>query len=117
MQRVFFKRHPQVGARPGTLVISTSAQAPRITAIEYSADIATTVEISDVAQLRPYLTGKTNVWIHVQGIGDEAIMRALGEMFSIHPLALEDVVNTPQRPKVEEYGEQLLVIARMAMPK
>ena len=115
MQRVFFKRHPTVGARPGTLVIPPTAQRPRITATEYSADGATTSEITNVEQLRPYLTGTKNAWIEVQGLGDEAVLRALAELFSIHPLALEDVVNAPQRPKVEEYPQQLLVIARMAM--
>src|SRR5688572_5467514 len=103
MQRMFFKRHPSVGARPGTLVVPASAQPPRITATEYAADHATTVEITDVEQLRPYLTGTTSVWIDIQGLGDERLLRALGELFSIHPLALEDVVNAPQRPKVEEY--------------
>lgn len=115
MQRVFFKRHPSVGARPGTLVIPPSAQPPRITATEYSADSATTITITNVEQLRPYLTRSTNVWIEVQGLGDEAVLRALADLFSIHPLALEDVVNTPQRPKVEEYAQQLLVIARTAL--
>ncbi|MBA2543547.1 MAG: magnesium/cobalt transporter CorA, partial [Deltaproteobacteria bacterium] len=64
--------------------------------------------------LAPLLTDHRTVWIDVQGIGDEAMLRELGELFSIHPLALEDVVNSPQRPKVEEYGDQLLIIARMA---
>lgn len=112
---MFFKRHPAVGARPGTLVVPVSAPPPRITATEYNADRATTVAISDVEQLRHYLTGKANVWVDVQGIGDEAILRALGELFSIHPLALEDVVNAPQRPKVEEYPGQLLMITRRAL--
>jgi magnesium transporter len=116
MQRVFFKRHPQVGARPGTLVIPASAPPPKITATEYSPDAASTIAISDVAQLQPYLSGSKNVWIEVQGLGNEATLRALGELFGIHPLALEDVVNTPQRPKVEEYPEQLLVITRIAVP-
>jgi hypothetical protein len=49
MQRVFFKRHPTVGSRPGTLVIPPSAQRPIITATEYSAAGATTITISDVA--------------------------------------------------------------------
>jgi magnesium transporter len=117
MQRVFFKRHPTVGARPGTLVIPASAQPPQITATEYSPDGATTVAIQQVEQLRPYLASDKSVWIEVQGLGDEATLRALGELFSIHPLALEDIVNAPQRPKVEEYPDQLLIITRMAVSK
>ena len=116
MQRVFFKRHPTVGARPGTLVIPPTAERPCITAIEYAADHATTVTITNVEDLRPLLASATSVWIDVQGIGDEATLRALGDLFSIHPLALEDIVNTPQRPKVEEYPEQVLLITRIALP-
>lgn len=113
MQRMFFKRRPPVGSRPGTLVVPASAPAPKITVIEYAADHATTTEIKDVEQLRPLLAGTTTAWIDVQGIGDESVLRALGDLFSIHPLALEDVVNAPQRPKVEEYPGQLLIVARM----
>jgi len=50
----------------------------------------------------------------VCGLGDEPVPRRLGEIFDIHPLALEDVVNVPQRPKAEAYEQQHLVITRMA---
>ncbi len=53
-------------------------------------------------------------WIDVQGLGDEATFRALAELFAIHPLAMEDLVNAPQRPKVESYGDQVLLITRAA---
>jgi magnesium transporter len=53
----------------------------------------------------------------VQGLGDEEVLMSLGEVFQLHPLMLEDVVNVPQRPKVEDYGDQLLIIARMVMIK
>jgi magnesium transporter len=52
-------------------------------------------------------------WIDVQGLGDEAILRRLAQIFEIHPLAMEDVVNVPQRPKAESYDRQQLVITRM----
>jgi len=54
------------------------------------------------------------VWIDVQGLGDEPLLRQLGERFGLHLLALEDLVNAPQRPKIEEYREQVLIITRMA---
>jgi magnesium transporter len=54
-------------------------------------------------------------WVNVDGLGDVETIRALGEIFSIHPLALEDVVNVPQRPKVEEYEKNLFVVSRMPM--
>lgn len=53
----------------------------------------------------------------VQGLGSEKTLKQLGEAFELHPLLLEDVVNVPQRPKVKDYNEQLLIIAQMVLPK
>ncbi len=110
----FKKRHPPVGARPGTLVVPATAAPPKIRAIVYDADHIEDHDISTVNSLTPLLSSQRSVWIDVQGIGDEATLHELAALFSIHPLALEDVVNAPQRPKVEPYGDQLLIIARMA---
>ena len=55
---------------------------------------------------------ETVTWINVQGMGDEATLRRIAELFGIHPLALEDAVNVPQRAKAELYDEHQLVIAR-----
>ena len=52
-------------------------------------------------------------WIDVQGLGDEAALRRLAEILSLHPLALEDVVNVSQRPKVASYDGHLLLITGM----
>lgn len=115
MLRTFHKRHPPVGTRPGTLVIPTVSPKPAITVIDYDVGHATTQQVTDVQSLRTLLDGKGVAWIDVQGFGDEATIRAIGDIFSVHPLALEDVVNVPQRPKFEEYpGDQMLWIMRMA---
>jgi magnesium transporter len=53
-------------------------------------------------------------WIDVQGLGDEKVLRRVGEIFGLHPLALEDAVNVPQRPKSEAYDAHNLFISRMA---
>jgi magnesium transporter len=55
--------------------------------------------------------------VDVQGLGSEKTLKQLGEAFELHPLLLEDVVNVPQRPKVKDYNEQLLIIAQMVLPK
>jgi magnesium transporter len=54
-------------------------------------------------------------WIDCRGLGDGAMVQALGERLGLHPLALSDVVNTGQRPKVEAYDDQLFLIVRMVM--
>src|SRR5688572_23209521 len=109
MLRTFQKRHPPVGSRPGTLVIPAVAPKPVITVTDYDADHATTELVTDIESLRARIDGKRTAWIDIQGTGDEATLRAIGDVFAIHPLALEDMVNVPQRPKFEEYpGAQML---------
>jgi len=59
------------------------------------------------------LRGQHSVlWVDVHGLGDEETLRAVGQAFSLHRLALEDVVNVQQRAKVEDYDEHLFVVAR-----
>ncbi len=69
------------------------------------------VSIDDVAALR--LPGQI-LWLEVEGLSDERALRRIAELFTIHPLALADVVNVGQRPKAEAYADFELVIARMA---
>ncbi len=52
-------------------------------------------------------------WINIDGLGSMDVLRKLGERFKIHPLALEDVLNTTQRPKVERYEEQFFIVSEM----
>jgi len=62
----------------------------------------------------PLLMGQWPVvWVNVDGLGDEKVLRRLAEMFSLHQLALEDVANVPQRPKVEQYGQGLFLVTHM----
>jgi magnesium transporter len=56
-------------------------------------------------------------WINIDGLGSADLLRKLSERFSIHPLALEDVLNTTQRPKVERYAEQYFIISEMIYPE
>ncbi len=109
----FKKHHPSAGSRPGTLVVSKTSPPTRIDAIVYTEKTIeehTSVSVESLASL----IGDGHIaWIDVQGLGDEAVLRGLGEFFSLHPLVLEDVVNVPQRPKTEEYDGQKLIITRM----
>jgi len=55
------------------------------------------------------------VWVNVDGLGDVDTIRQIGEIFSLHGLALEDVVNVHQRPKVEAYEKYLFVVLHMLL--
>jgi magnesium transporter len=112
---IFKKKHPPVGAKPGTLMISREAPKPVISVIWYDQTHSETHLEVDVEKVPEFLKRDGINWVDVHGLGDESIIRRLGEIFSIHPLALEDVANIPQRPKVESYGHHQYYVTRMAM--
>jgi len=109
------RRRPPKGAQPGTLVISEGSPLPRIRVMTYGPGELNEQDIRDVDQLRGVLQANKTSWIDVQGLGDENTLKRLADFFGIHPLSLEDVVNVPQRPKVEVFDNHLLLIARMAI--
>lgn len=53
------------------------------------------------------------VWINVEGIHDVGVIKRFGDCYGLHPLVLEDIVNTNQRPKIEDYGDYIFIVARM----
>lgn len=112
---MFRKRHPPAGSQPGSLVIDKQAQRPRISVLVYSPERAQEYEIREVAEIRGLLRENTVAWIDVQGLGDEQLIREIGGLFQLHPLALEDAVNTPQRPKLEAHESYVQFIVRMAL--
>jgi len=106
------KRNPPVGARPGTLAIPEGSPPPRIYLFDYSEETLVEGLVDDLDDLEPYTRTESTTWIDVQGMGDEAALWRIAEMFGIHPLAVEDAVNLPQRAKTELYDDYQLVIAR-----
>jgi magnesium transporter len=109
--------HDAPGTMPGTLAIEADAPIPVIFLIDYRDEDAVRVKLDQPEDCTPYLDTESVSWVDVQGLGSEDVLQRLGKVFSLHPLMLEDVVNVPQRPKVEEYPEQLLVIVRMVTLK
>ncbi len=106
-------RHFSPGMGPGRIIVDPQAARPSITAFAYGADSLEEHAISDLSEIVDLLERFPVTWINVNGLGDAAILERLGELLGIHRLALEDVVNVPQRPKVESYGEQLFIILQM----
>lgn len=52
------------------------------------------------------------LWLNLYGLQDPALMAELGRVFKLHPLVLEDILNTDQRPKLDSYGDYLFLVAR-----
>lgn len=110
---MFSKRHPRVGARPGTLVIPKESPPPKLRLMSYTPTDLQEADVDNVEQLGVAFADESVTWIDVQGFGDKSLIQKIGEVFELHPLLLEDVVNAPQRPKSEAYGDQILIIVRM----
>jgi magnesium transporter len=112
---MFKGRHVVPGEAPGSLKLPADvrAQPPVITLIEYDADSLEEAVIADPSELLPHLSNERVTWINIDGLGDISVLRMLGERFNLHPLALEDVLDTSQRPKVEQYDDYLFIVAKM----
>lgn len=109
--------YDEPGSAPGTLTLKEGAAPPKIVLIDYNETNATRVPLPTPEACTAYLDTESVSWVDVQGLGSEDILQRLGKVFDLHPLVLEDVVNVPQRPKVEDYEDQLVIIAQMVMPR
>jgi magnesium transporter len=103
------------GVPPGTLVHvgERAAEAVRVSVLEYDRTVCTErkdLSVQDLENLKP---GAESVWISVEGLHDLEITAALGTRYQLHPLVLEDIVNTTQRPKVEDCGDYLFIVIKM----
>lgn len=108
----FSKRYHPPGTAPGTLM---QEPRPRGAALEIILTDYTSSEhfeqvLTHPEECRTYLERDTITWIHVQGDAEPDTMRQLGKLFGLHHLALEDVINSGQRPKVDVYKGQLFVV-------
>ena len=112
------KRRAPAGSQPGTLIIDPTAPRPIIRMISYDKQGIDDFSILDMDMLREKMTRNRQItWIDVAGLGDIGVLEEIGKIFGIHRLALEDVVNVHQRPKVEEHPDHAFVIVQMSESK
>ncbi|MCA9059245.1 MAG: magnesium/cobalt transporter CorA, partial [Planctomycetaceae bacterium] len=110
-RRRFFRR-VQPGEIPGFLVPEANAVSPIVREVCYNDHTLQEVTVEKPLEWSPTLNADTVTWVDVDGLGDTAVIARIGELFGLHPLALEDVVNVHQRPKVEMYGDRLFLVVR-----
>jgi len=109
----FTKRYHPPGTPPGTLVSDSETEQIQIHLVDYTPDEFTELELENPAACQPYLERDSITWVDVEGVARAETVRELGNLFGLHPLALEDVVNTGQRPKADSYDEQLFVVMNL----
>ena len=105
------------GTVPGTLNIPEDALPTELILMAYGNDGVDLRSLQDLQDCR-HPTKHHNVsWIDARGLGSEEKLWQFSQVFQIHPLMLEDVVNVPHRPKVDFYDDQILLIMQMVQSK
>lgn len=115
MRRGITKISRKAGLPPGTLIHigEHKTEKVRITIIEYNGENFQEREIADISEYRPSKDTSSVTWINVDGLHQVEIIEKIGEIFHLHPLILEDIVNTEQFPKMEDHGDYLFIVLKM----
>jgi magnesium transporter len=115
MKKFSLNRSKKSGLPPGTLVHIGKKRSDevKIKIIDYDENKFVEKEIKNIEECFNFMDNPTVTWINIDGIHKIDIIERIGKHFNMHPLILEDIVNTDQRPKTEDYGNYLFVILKM----
>ena len=117
MARFFKKRSETAGQVPGTPVFIGNKKQDNILIrmIDYNQTNLKEETITNIEDLRSYEKKDSVTWINIDGLHDVDSIRQICDIFSLHPLVSEDIVNTGQRPKLDEYDDNLFIVVKMLM--
>ncbi len=107
------KRSQKSGLSPGTLVHigEKKSEETKLSVLSYS---RTEYDYKDVKGIEEIEIDESKVtWINIVGLHDTSLIEKIGKRFGLHPLLLEDIVNTSQRPKMEDYKDYLFIVMKM----
>ena len=115
MARFIKKRSTTIGLAPGSIVHigKKKIENVKITVIDYDKNKFEEEKVVNVKDCYPFKEKPSVTWINVVGLHDVDVIRKIGEHYDIHSLVLEDIVNTGQRPKIEDYGKHIYIVLKM----
>jgi len=115
MPRLIKKASKTAGLPPGTLVHvgEKKTEKVKVTLIDYDETQIQEKEIKNIEECFPFKEKPTVTWINIDGIHQVEIIEKLGKQFGLHPLLMEDIVNTEQRPKMEDFEDHLFIVLKM----
>lgn len=115
MARFLYNRKEATGKMPGALIHlgKRKLEKPKIRMMNFTIDEVTEPEPEKLEDCLPFLEDDSVSWINIDGLHDADLIQKLGELFEIHGLLLEDMLNTDQRPKVAETDNLLIVILKI----
>lgn len=106
-------RRTPPGTPPGTLISDPSLPRPVVRVFSYGPEDYEELRIEDLTALKGLIGKRAVTWIDVEGLGDSESISQIGRMFDLHRLALEDVLNVHQRPKVDFFKDVMYIVSRM----
>jgi len=115
MARFFKKKDASIGQAPGSLIFigNQKISEPIIRIIDYDKDNLQELDLQDIKDGVVFKETNTVTWINVYGLHNTDLIKEIGKVFELHPLVLEDIVNTGQRPKMEDYDSYLFFVLKM----
>jgi magnesium transporter len=115
MTRFFRRIQTKAALPPGTVEYVGEKKTDRVTVslIDYDESAVNEREIASIEECFPCRDSAETSWINVTGLHDTVLLTKLADQFGLHPLVLEDIVNTHQRPKLEEYDGYLYIVIKM----
>jgi magnesium transporter len=114
MPKLIKKRSRKAGLPPGALIHigEKKTEELKITVIDYEETHFEEREVKRVEECLVFKDKPTVTWMNVDGLHQVEILEKLGECYGLHPLVLEDILNTDQRPKMEDYGEYIYIVLK-----
>jgi len=112
----FLKNREQVkGRSPGSLIFVGTQKVDKVNIrlINYDNHHLIDEELLDIKDAAQYKTTETVTWINIHGLHDEQFIGDAGRVFDLHPLVTEDILNTGQRPKIDDYDSYIFIVLKM----
>ncbi|MDF1532632.1 MAG: magnesium/cobalt transporter CorA [Methanosarcinales archaeon] len=111
----FFKKSKKVGLPPGTLqhIGEKKVDKVKISILDYDETNLEDKVAKTVEECFPFKEKPTVTWINVDGLHQVDIIETIGKHFDVHPLIMEDIVHTDQRPKMEDFGHYIFIVMKM----
>lgn len=115
MLKIIKRRSRKAGLPPGSLVHVGEKKAEEVTIsiIDYDEKHFEEKLVENVDECFPFKDTSTVSWINIVGLHEVSIIDRIGKHFGLHPLILEDILNTEQRPKVEDFEDYIFVVTKM----
>jgi magnesium transporter len=108
--------YDQPGVSPGQLSLDKDAAPAILSVIDYDLATCQQHQLNSPDEAQHYRDSELVSWLDLSSLGNDETWQSLSQTFGLHKMLVEDVVNVPQRPKIEHYEDQLLILAWMVVP-